>query len=140
MTLKDSLSTFNLQQQQDFVTHDVVALLYQRSQFYDEMLKKLWQQFGFATRQDLALIAVGGYGRREMFPLSDLDILILTKAPLDEASQQSMNALLNTLWDLKLQVGATIRTIEECVMIGREELSVATNMYEGRFLFSLTAP
>ena len=105
MTLKDSLSTFNLQQQQDFVTHDVVALLHQRSQFYDEMLKKLWQQFGFAARQDLALIAVGGYGRREMFPLSDLDILILTQAPLDEVSQQSMNALLNTLWDLKLQVG-----------------------------------
>ena len=135
MTLKDSLSTFNLQQQQDFATHDVVALLHQRSQFYDEMLRKLWQQFGFAARQDLALIAVGGYGRREMFPLSDLDILILTQAPLDEVSQQSMNALLNTLWDLKLQVGATIRTIEESITIGREELSVATNMYEGRFLF-----
>ena len=49
MTLKDSLSTFNLQQQQDFATHDVVALLHQRSQFYDEMLKKLWQQFDFAA-------------------------------------------------------------------------------------------
>lgn len=134
MALKDSLSAFNIEQQEAFTTAEVVDLLHQRSDFYDQMLLALWQQFGFAQREDMALIAVGGYGRREMFPLSDLDVLVLVSSPLDEEGQSQLNALFNTLWDLKLQVGSSVRTVAECLEVGRAELSVATNMYEGRFL------
>lgn len=132
--LRDSLATLNRQQLQRFSATDVVSLLHERSDFYDQMLLALWQQFGFAERDDMALIAVGGYGRREMFPLSDLDVLVLIDSPLDEASQNQLNALFNLLWDLKLQVGSSVRTLAECLEVGRAELSVATNMYEGRFL------
>lgn len=133
--LKQKITEFNAQQNEQFRTADVVALLHQRSDFYDETLLNLWQVYGFADRQDLALIAVGGYGRRKMFPLSDLDILVLTENPLDDTTQTQLNALFNQLWDAKLQVGASIRTLQECLTIGKQEISVATNMYEGRFLY-----
>ncbi|EFX91750.1 protein-P-II uridylyltransferase [Actinobacillus ureae ATCC 25976] len=132
--LKTQLSEFNLQQKNDFATTEVVTLLRQRSDFYDQLLLNLWQQFGFAARQDLTLIAVGSYGRREVFPLSDLDILVIATQTLDDETHSRLNELFNLLWDSKLQVGASIRTIEECIEIGKSELSVATNMYEGRYL------
>ena len=131
---KEQLAEFNLRQKKAFQNSDVVTLLHQRSDFYDNMLLMLWERFGFTARTDLTLIAVGGYGRREMFPLSDLDILVLTDNRLDDATQANINTLFNILWDCKLQVGAAVRTLEECIEIGKAELSVATNMYEGRFL------
>ncbi len=69
-----------------------------------------------------------------MFPLSDLDILVLTEKPLEEAIQQRLNELFALLWDSKLQLGTSVRTLEECIQIGKAEISVATNMLEGRFL------
>ena len=135
MNLKEQLAEFNSEQSTQFASSDVMELLYRRSDFYDQNLLKLWHDFGFADRQDLALIAVGGYGRREMFPLSDLDILVLTENTLDDATHAKLNELFNLLWDAKLQVGASIRTLQECLEIGKQELSVATNMYEGRFLY-----
>lgn len=134
MTLKTAISEFNLEQKTAFTSMDIVTLLHNRSDFYDQLLLTLWQQFGFVEREDLALIAVGGYGRREMFPLSDLDILVITADTVDDATHTKLHELFNLLWDSKLQVGASIRTLAECIEIGRRELSVATNMYEGRYL------
>ncbi|AUI65497.1 MULTISPECIES: bifunctional uridylyltransferase/uridylyl-removing protein GlnD [Glaesserella] len=133
-TLKTQLTEFTLVQKSCFTEKNIMALLTQRSDFYDSLLLDLWHQIGFADRQDLALIAVGGYGRKEMFPLSDLDILVLSEQPLDEQSQSQLNAMFNLLWDSKLQLGTSIRTIAECLEIGRAEISVATNMLESRFL------
>lgn len=132
--LKNTLTDFTAEQKKAFSQSDVNTLLQQRSDFYDALLQQLWQEFGFADRQDLALISVGGYGRREMFPLSDLDILLLTESPLSEADQTQFNQLLNLLWDSKCQVGSSIRTLAQCLAIGRDEISVATNMFESRFL------
>lgn len=133
-TLKTELQQFNSTQKSLFSTEDIKNLLEQRSHFYDDLLTTLWQQFGFMERQDLALVAVGGYGRREMFPLSDLDILVLSEQPLDEQTQNQLNQLFNLLWDCKFQLGASVRTLAECVEVGRAEISVATNMFESRFL------
>ncbi|MCK3656911.1 bifunctional uridylyltransferase/uridylyl-removing protein [Pasteurellaceae bacterium Macca] len=132
--LKAELAHFNAQQKSDFPHHDVHQLILQRSQFYDGLLLKLWQTFGFDQRSDLALIAVGGYGRREMFPLSDLDILVLCENPLDEQTHTQLNQLFNLLWDCKLQLGSAIRTLDECLSVGKEELSVATNLFESRLI------
>lgn len=133
-TLKTELQQFNSTQKSLFSTEDIKNLLEQRSHFYDDLLTTLWQKFGLMERQDLALVAVGGYGRREMFPLSDLDILVLSEQPLDEQTQNQLNQLFNLLWDCKFQLGASVRTLAECVEVGRAEISVATNMFESRFL------
>ncbi len=133
-TLKTELTEFTLQQKQHFASQNVLDLLKQRSDFYDSLLLKLWHQFGFSDRADLALVAVGGYGRKEMFPLSDLDILILSETVLDEQTQSQLNTLFNLLWDSKFQLGASVRTLAECIEVGKTEISVATNMFESRFL------
>ncbi|MDH2923809.1 UTP--GlnB (protein PII) uridylyltransferase GlnD [Nicoletella semolina] len=137
--LKIELLHFNQHQkaqfsENEFAQTNIIQLLQQRSAFYDQWLAKLWQDYGLDKRIDLALIAVGGYGRQEMFPLSDLDILILSEQPLDETTQAQCTALFNLLWDCKLQLGTAIRTIDECISVGKSEISVATNMLEGRFL------
>ncbi len=132
--IKETLRQFNRHQAEQFPHADIMALLQQRSAFYDALLCRLWQQFGLNERHDLALIAVGGYGRKEMFPLSDLDILILCEKPLDQATLTELNRLFNLLWDGKFQLGSSIRTLEESLQIGKQELSVATNMLESRFI------
>ncbi len=133
--LKTLLSAFTEQQRQAFQSENVLSLLAQRSQFYDQLLQALWQDFELTQYEHITLLAVGGYGREEMFPLSDLDILVLTEKPLEEAIQQRLNELFALLWDSKLQLGTSVRTLEECIQIGKAEISVATNMLEGRFLF-----
>ena len=65
-------------ERQHFSDYSVFELIANRTQFYDDLLKQLWQQFEL-DKAHLTLIAVGGYGRQEMFPLSDLDVLILSK-------------------------------------------------------------
>lgn len=132
--LKAMLLQLTEQQKADFAHSDVTTLLHQRSDFYDTLLANLWTELGLSERSDLALLAVGGYGRREMFPLSDLDILILTEQPLDDATQQKLSKLFNLLWDSKLQLGSAIRTLDECIEIGKTEISVATNLFESRLL------
>ncbi len=132
--IKLQLQAFNQQQNQDFPQQDTLMLIHQRSDFYDNFLLKLWKYFEFDHRDDLTLIAVGGYGRREMFPLSDLDILILIQSSLNEETKQKLNHFITFLWDLNLQVGSTVRTLDECIEIGKQEISIATNMLEGRFL------
>ncbi|MDP8169699.1 bifunctional uridylyltransferase/uridylyl-removing protein GlnD [Pasteurella skyensis] len=132
--LKQQITEFNQQQDSHFPVVDTLMLVHQRSDFYDQLLLKLWKAFEFDKNPHLTLIAVGGYGRREMFPLSDLDILVLTKEALDEPTQQQINAFFTLLWDLKLQVGSAVRTLDECIELGKAEISTATNMLEGRFL------
>lgn len=132
--LKTRIAEFNKIQRLHFTPNAVFTLIWQRSDFYDELLSTLWRAFELDKQFDLALIAVGGYGRREMFPLSDLDFLILSEKKIAEATQEKITALCNLLWDSNLQLGCAVRTLEECLEIGRNEISVATNMLEGRFL------
>lgn len=66
--IKETLRQFNRHQAEQFPHADIMALLQQRSAFYDALLCRLWQQFGLNERHDLALIAVGGYGRKRCFP------------------------------------------------------------------------
>ncbi|QGM80739.1 bifunctional uridylyltransferase/uridylyl-removing protein GlnD [Otariodibacter oris] len=132
--LKEQLDALNTEQKTAFNTVDVMTLLHQRSHFYDQLLQTLWKHFSLDKQSDLALIAVGGYGRQEMFPLSDLDILVISERPIDKTTQDKITQLFNILWDCNLQLGSAIRSIQQCIEIGLNELSVATNMFESRFL------
>ena len=86
--------------------------------------------------QDLTLVAVGGYGRGELFPYSDIDLLILTAHPVELASPEhdAIARFTTALWEFGLSVGASVRSREEFARAGAADVSVATTYLEHRVL------
>lgn len=113
---------------------NVVELVAARSLFIDELLSKLWQQFGLADEPHLSLVAVGGYGRGELHPHSDIDILILSKQHVSRHIGELIGQFITLLWDLRLEVGHAVRTVNECVEHGKADITIATNLMESRLI------
>lgn len=108
------------------------TLLRQHSRLMDRLLRDLWRE----TRMppELALIAVGGYGRGELFPHSDVDLLILLPDIRDPAHDVLMEQLVGLLWDMGIAVGHSVRTLEECRREAAADITVATSLLEARWL------
>ncbi|MEP1330603.1 [protein-PII] uridylyltransferase [Pseudophaeobacter sp.] len=82
----------------------------------------------------IALIAVGGYGRGEMAPFSDVDLMFLTPYKITAWAESVIESMLYILWDLRLKVGHSSRTIKDCIRLGAEDFTIRTAMLEQRFL------
>jgi [protein-PII] uridylyltransferase len=93
------------------------------------------------TRSErLAVAAVGGYGRGEMAPFSDVDLLFLTPYKRTAWSESVIESVLYLLWDLKLKVGQSVRSIDDCLRLAREDMTIRTALLEMRFLCGDRAP
>lgn len=84
--------------------------------------------------EKLALLGVGGYGRGEMAPFSDVDLLFLTPYKITPWAESVIESMLYVLWDLKLKVGHSSRTIRDCIRMGREDFTIRTALLEHRLI------
>ena len=114
-------------------TRPVQPLLAARSLAVDTVLQHMWNRH-FADRQDLTLAAVGGYGRGELYPFSDIDLLILVTETPDQPTATALGEVLRNLWDMGLKVGSSVRTPAECAELARDDLTTFTSLLETRVL------
>ncbi len=82
----------------------------------------------------IAVLGVGGYGRAEMAPQSDVDLLFLTPWKVTPWAESVIETMLYMLWDLKLKVGHSSRTVKDCLRLGREDITIRTALLEHRFI------
>ncbi len=113
-------------------------LISARSWLVDQVLKRAWDRFTGEANNTLALVAVGGYGRGELMPASDVDLLLLLPDADNGQYNRHIEELLTFLWDIGLEVGHSVRTIQDCVDQSLADISVATNLMEARLLTGST--
>ncbi len=109
-------------------------LVLARARLMDEVLQRIWLRFFTADALDLTLVAVGGYGRGELHPGSDVDIMILLGDQALEVHRSELEDFLAFLWDIGLEVGHSVRTVEDCAREGAADITVATSLMEARRL------
>ena len=112
----------------------VASLLEYRTFYIDQMLMQLFKHFKLDKAHDVTLIAVGGYGRAELFLRSDIDLLVASVDQPTEDIQENISSFISHLWDLKLDIGSSVRTIEQTLQNVNADLTICTNMLETRFL------
>ncbi len=105
-----------------------------RSRLIDRLLQRAWAQFFAPDEPNLALLAVGGYGRGELHPGSDVDIMILLGLVDIDSYQEALSGFLTFVWDMGLELGHSVRTLQDCVREGATDISVATCLMEARLL------
>ena len=101
----------------------------------DSILLAMWRQhFDPNSLQHMALIAVGGYGRGELHPHSDIDIMVLLRDGEGRPLNEKISSFITLLWDLGLDIGHSVRTVEECIVESQQDVTVTTNLMEARLL------
>ena len=96
----------------------------------DGVLTTLWQESG--VHPGAALAAVGGYGRGELFPSSDVDVLLLMPDTVDESARSAAASFITACWDIGIEIGSAVRTVDECVAEARRDVTVQTALLESR--------
>lgn len=141
-TEKDSLFQFkqllkqkDAELRQKFDPHSSVStLLKEKSDFIDKILSLCWHHYLGDYAQSLSLIAVGGYGRRELFPYSDIDIVVLLDSEDTSPYQEALANFFTFLWDIGLKPGQSVRTIEECIKAAQDDQTIMTSLMEMRLI------
>ena len=98
----------------------------------DKILIDAWNETGLSSEH--VLIAVGGYGRGELYPYSDIDVLILLNRNPDSDLQQKLESLIQTFWSLGLTIGHSVRTIDECLEESAHDITIQTSLLEARYI------
>ncbi|MCX2778810.1 [protein-PII] uridylyltransferase [Microbulbifer thermotolerans] len=128
---KDAFAAADTQMAERFREgEDVRTLVHERALFIDCLLHYAWYQYDWPN--GISLLAVGGYGRGELHPHSDIDLLILTDGSAAPDTIDNIERLVAFLWDLGLDIGHSVRTIDHCLELAAEDITVATNLMECR--------
>lgn len=98
------------------------------------VLRWMHPQSGMTSSESITVMAVGGYGRAEMAPFSDVDLLFLTPYKQTAWGESAIESILYTLWDLRLKVGHSVRTVDDCIRMGREDFTIRTALLENRYI------
>ena len=98
----------------------------------DRLLRTIWQAHALPRRA--ALVAVGGYGRGELYPQSDVDVLILLDDALDADARARFEPLIGLLWDVGVPIGHSVRSLAECAQEAAGDVTIQTNLLEARVL------
>jgi [protein-PII] uridylyltransferase len=131
---KESLKQGSSQIHSQFDSSPITELVSARARLIDEILVRVWERFSLSS-YEAALVAVGGYGRGELHPNSDIDLMLLlgSEAHFEEL-KEPVEGFFTLLWDIGLEVGHSVRTIEDCISQAEQDISVATNLMESRLL------
>ena len=117
-------------------TRGVRTALAQLARLTDQTLRELWQRAGF--KATYSLLAVGGYGRGELFPYSDVDVLVLMpdgmKPEQDEPLKARLETFISWCWDVGLEIGSSVRTTAECLAEASKDVTVQTSLLEARLI------
>ncbi|NEN75172.1 [protein-PII] uridylyltransferase [Pelistega sp. NLN82] len=108
------------------------TFLSRNTRIIDQCFKEVIQQYPLPT--GTALCAVGGYGRKELYPYSDIDILLLIAKEPNTADQEKLTQLIQSFWDLGIDIGASIRTIDDCLHEAKKDITVETSLLECRYI------
>ena len=109
-------------------------LVHLRAAVIDELLVHLWRTHTDYCASVACLVAVGGYGRGELHPSSDVDIMLLLPDTIDADAEQALSDFITSLWDVGLEIGHSVRTVQQCVEQATADLTVATTLMEARLL------
>jgi len=132
-TIKNGLKQLNKHQNQGTSAAELVE---KYTWMIDELVILAWQHHHqqFANGAKLSLVAVGGYGRGELHPYSDIDLLILLPDNNYDIAKDFVEHFLRFLWDIGLEIGHSVRSIKDCLKEARNDLTIATNLLEARHL------
>lgn len=107
----------------------------ERTQAIDQILIYLWKQAEL-DQNSIALFAVGGYGRQEMLPYSDADILLFSEHDLTPEQEQRISQFISSLWDIKVfKPAVSVRTLQQCIEDAKSDITIATSLIEARLIF-----
>lgn len=130
---KDALEAINTQLDFRFREgENIRKIVHDRALLIDCLIHYAWNQFNWDD--SISLIAVGGYGRGELHPKSDIDILVLMDNGTADTHADNVQQLLTLMWDIGMDIGHSVRTLDECIAIAKEDITVATNIMETRTL------
>src|SRR5690606_31904190 len=111
----------------------VEQLVRERASIVDQVIVTAWRHYAGPLAERADLIAVGGYGRGELHPHSDIDLLVLLDRNAEEADEP-VSRFLTFLWDIGLEVGHSVRTLDDCETQARGDVTVLTTLMETRLL------
>lgn len=118
----------------EFGHAEISGLITGRATFVDGLLRQIWRLVDMHNQKHISLVAVGGYGRGQLQPYSDIDLLILSSKSFSKQQQDSISRFITLLWDIGLDIGQSVRTVKETVANAKQDVTIATNLVEARLL------